>query len=323
MRKEREILGGPIYRIRLNGGVPLDYSGMMEHLNVLVERYPFLSFSYLGETILGRGIPMLSIGTGDRALLFVGAQLAGDWMTSMCLLRWLDELCDLYASNGKIFRYSIGYLLSTRRIVLLPMLNPDGVEYALHGVGKENILYDRLRSMNGGRDDYSLWQANARGVDLSHNYPVGFFEQKERERLDGILSGAPLGFAGESSESEPEVGALCNYLRYHRDIRAVLDLQMRGETISYDSQGRTAPRSQSIAESLSALSGYRLEEENRQRLGSLSDFCIVERNLPAFTIRCGAERAPLLLGDIFYLYDMIVYKQRMSGLDMVVKSVAN
>jgi hypothetical protein len=29
------------------------------------------------------------------------------------------------------------------------------------------------------------------------------------------------------------------------------------------------------------------------------------------------------IGDIFYLYDMIVYKQRMSGLDMVVKSVAN
>lgn len=31
----------------------------------------------------------------------------------------------------------------------------------------------------------------------------------------------------------------------------------------------------------------------------------------------------LTIGDIFYLYDTIVYKQRMSGLDMVVKSVAN
>ncbi len=280
---------------------PLDYASMMEHLNSMVERYPFLSFSYLGETIMGRGIPILTIGEGDRALLFVGTQRAKEWITAMLLLRWLQEACDLYDSNGKIFRYHIGYLLSTRRIFIVPMLNPDGVEYHLHGVSKGNILYDRLISMNGGSEDFSAWQANARGVDLSHNYGVGFSEQKEKEKGEGILGGAPAGFGGESSESEPEVGSLCNYLRYHRDIRAVVDLQTTGETISYDSHGRTAPRSQSMAKALAEFSGYELAS-GEEAVATLSDFCICERNLPAFTVRCGLGKSPLPPSDAFYLY---------------------
>ncbi len=294
MREERKIF---------EYTTPLDYATMMEYLNFTVERYSFLSFSYLGETMMGRGIPILSLGEGDRALLFVGAQRAKEWMTSLLLLRWLREICELFATNGKIFRYHIGYLLSTRRIILIPMLNPDGVEYHLHGVSEGNVLYDRLRSMNDGNEDFSDWQANARGVDLSHNYSVGFAMQKEKERREGILGGAPMGFAGESSESEPEVGALCNYLRYHRDIRAVFDLQTTGETIEYASHGRTAPRSQSMAKALSDFSEYRLAPmENEGEFGRLSDFCIVERNLPAFTVRCGKGEAPLPLSEAFYLY---------------------
>ena len=282
---------------------PLDYAKMMERLNLMVEQYPFLSFSYLGETMMGRGIPILTLGTGDRALFFVGAQRAREWITSMILLRWLNEACELCATNAKIFRYHIGYLLSTRRIIIVPMLNPDGVEYHLHGVSEGNVLYDRLRSMNEGSDDFSAWQANARGVELSHNYGIGFSEQKEKEKREGILGGAPVGFAGESSESEPEVGALCNYLRYHRDIRSVFDLRTNGETIGYDSHGRTAPRSQSIAESLSSFSGYALDKsEEGEDFATLSDFCIVERNLPAFTVYCGKGESSLSANEAFYLY---------------------
>ncbi|MBQ2999624.1 MAG: hypothetical protein IJD64_04105 [Clostridia bacterium] len=294
MNEERKILE---YKI------PLDYAKMMETLTSMVDRYPFLSFSYLGETIMGRGIPILTLGTGDRALLFVGAQRAREWITSMILLRWLNEACELYAANGKIFRYHIGYLLSTRRIIIVPMLNPDGVEYHLHGVSEGNVLYDRVRSMNQGSDDFSSWQANARGVDLSYNYGVGFSAQKEKEKREGIFGGAPIGFSGESSESEPEVGALCNYLRYHRDIRAVFDLQTTAEMIRYDSHGRTAPRSESMAESLSSFSGYALaKREESEEFATLSDFCIVEKNLPAFTIYCGGGEASLPQNEVFYLY---------------------
>lgn len=287
----------------LNYDTPLDYETMMDFLNFMVERYSFLSFSYLGETIMGRGIPILTLGEGERALLFVGTQRAKDWITAILLLRWLEEACELYATNSKIFRYHLGYLLSTRRIIIIPMLNPDGVAYRMHGVSKEHVLYDRLLSMNGGSDDFSVWEANARGVDLAHNYGVGFAEQKEKEKREGILGGSPVGFAGESSESEPEVGALCNYLRYHRDIRAVFDLQTTGEMIRYDSRGRTAPRSQSIAESLSLFSGYALaNNEENEEFATLSDFCIVEQNIPAFTICCGSGDANPLSEDAFALY---------------------
>ena len=98
------------------------------------------------------------------------------------------------------------------------------------------------------------------------------------------------------------MGALCNYLRYHRDIRAVIELQTTGETIKYASNGRTAPRSQSMAKALSDFSGYPLEAMEEESRAELSDFCIVEQNLPAFTVRCGRGEASLPTSDAFYLY---------------------
>ncbi len=278
----------------------MDYGRMMEYLNLMVERYPFLSFSYLGESIMGRGIPVLTLGEGDSAALYVGVHRAKEWITSVLLLRWLNEACEWYASGGKLFHYNAGYLFSKKRLIVVPMLNPDGVDYHLNGVSSGNVLCERLSAMNGGSSDFSSWQANARGVDLSHNYSIGFDTQKIREANAGILGGAPEGFAGESSESEPEVGALCNYIRYHRDIRLVVDLQTSGETICYSSGGRTAPRSQTIANSLREFSGYRMEEE--EACGTLLDFCIGERNLPAVTLRCGKKEAPIPLSEAFYLY---------------------
>ena len=34
---------------------------------------------------------------------------------------------------------------------------------------------------NQQSDDFSHWQANARGVDLNHNYDSGFYEYKKIE----------------------------------------------------------------------------------------------------------------------------------------------
>lgn len=282
---------------------PMDYTQLMEYLNVISERYPFVGITGLGETIMGRTIPCITVGEGERSVLYVGGECATEWMTTVWLLRFLNEFCELYQNDGKAFHYSIKYLFSTRRIYILPMLNPDGIEYQIHGVPEDHILYDRLLAMNGGSNDFSTWQANARGVDLSCNYSSGFTSHKAQEAERGISNGAPYGFGGQMPESEPEIGSLCNFIRYHQNINAVVSLHTEGEKIFYTHGQKSAPRSQTVGSALSRVSGFHLvsPKENTENRG-LTDWCIDELNIPAFSIACSKGAAPLGLGDWFRVY---------------------
>lgn len=283
---------------------PLDHKQMMNYIDILTTRYPFLAVTGLGESIMGRMIPMLTIGEGEKSIVYVGAHHGMEWITSVILLRYINEFCEMYSRGGKIYNYSLNYLFATRSIHIIPMLNPDGVDYQINGVSEENVLRERLIRMNGGSEDFGNWQANARGVDLNRNYNSRYAEYKKIEAEEGICGGSALHFSGEMPESEPEVGALCNYLRFNRSIRAVLTFHSQGEEIYYTSGGvKVAPRSRSMGERLAKMSGYKLchPDKNSSYCG-LTDWCIDELNLPSFTIECGKGKNPLPISDCFTIY---------------------
>ena len=52
---------------------PLDHSELLQTIERFSNRYPSLGFSYLGESILGKGIPILTLGNGKKEILYVGA----------------------------------------------------------------------------------------------------------------------------------------------------------------------------------------------------------------------------------------------------------
>ncbi|MBO5416877.1 MAG: M14 family metallocarboxypeptidase [Clostridia bacterium] len=283
--------------------VPLDYNVMMGYINEFSERYPFMSVSSIGESIMGRSIPIIRLGNGERSVLYVGAHHGMEWMTSVLLLRFINEYCELFKKDSRIYTYTLSYLFSTKSIYIIPMLNPDGVDYQINGVGEDNPLYERLLKMNQNSTDFTHWQANARGVDLNHNYNCGFAEYKQLEAEQGIGEGAPTRFSGNMPESEPEVGALCNFLRFNDDIKAILTLHTQGEEIYYTSGERTAPRSKTIAATLSRMTGYLLgTPEGMAAYGGLTDWYISEFNKPSFTIECGRGENPLPLDDYFKIY---------------------
>ena len=285
-----------------NFSSPMDHREMMGVLDAMSERFSFLGITSIGESMLGRMIPIVTLGQGEKAVLYVGAHSAGEWRASLFLLRFLQEMCEWLRNDACAFRYSVKYLLATRTLYFVPMINPDGVEYRLHGVEKEHILHDRLIKMNGQSEDFSSWQANARGVDLRYNYPCGFFEHRAQTLRDGLEGGAPEGYGGEIPESEPEVGNFCNFLRFRDDIRAVVSLYLSGEKIVYRTQDRCPPRARDIAAKLSLMSGYALFGEERVRKGSLHDFVTEEWNCPSFEIYCGNGKKSHAGSDGFYDY---------------------
>ena len=289
--------------ISRDGQSGFDHEALTEAISELCERFDFLSYNYLGNSILGRGIPLLTVGKGAREVLYIGAHHGMEWITSLVLTRFLWELCDAYAKGHKPYRISLELLLQTHTLHVVPMLNPDGVEYQIHGVKEDNPLFDRLKTMNQGSESFSKWQANARGVDLNHNYDAGFSEYQIWQCKNGIGGGAPTRFCGETPESEPEVASLCNFIRFHDRLRGVMTLHTQGREIYYKSDGKAPRKASAVAQRLASLCGYRLAEASGPAAyGGLTDWCVRKLDLPSFTLECGKGVNPLPLSAFFSIY---------------------
>ena len=281
-----------------------DHSSLLYSIEHLKNKYKFISVNNLGFSIFKREIPIVTIGNGNKDILYIGAHHGMEWITSAILIKFIDDYCSYLNNNSKIFGISAKILYETRKIHIVPMLNPDGIEYSVHGVAEANVLKQRLRKMNGNNPDFSHWQANARGVDLNHNYSTGFGEYKMIEKDMGLINGAPGQYSGEYPESEPETRALCNYVRCVQPTLA-LTLHTQGEEIYYTSGDKTAPYALPIAQTISRLSGYKIAiPSGTAKYGGFTDWFIEEFDKPSFTIECGKGQNPLPFSNL----DSIYYK---------------
>ena len=256
-------------------------------------RRGFCSLSLLGRSFLDCEIPLLRIGGGEKSILYVGGHHGMETVTSAALLRFAFELCEAAAAGRRVYNVSPEYLLRHRSIYILPLLNPDGAMIAAGGLSPAHPLYERILKMNGGKTDFSHWQANGRGVDLNHNYNAGFEEYKQLEVRAGIFGGAPTKYSGDYPESEPETAALCSFLRGTLP-RCTLTLHTQGEEIYYSSCGKVPLRGASYAKTAARLTGYRLAApEGGAAYGGLTDWIIGELSLPSLTLECGKGENPL------------------------------
>ncbi|MBQ8310010.1 MAG: M14 family metallocarboxypeptidase [Clostridia bacterium] len=290
-------------RLHIDLHNPFDYATLLQKLRQLEQTYSFFDFSYLGTTILDRGIPIVKLGHGKRAILYVGAHHGMEWITSTVLIKFLGDFCEATACNRAVNKISAKAVCETHTLYIIPMLNPDGVEYQINGISEDNPLYERLLAMNGGSTNFSNWQANARGVDLNHNYDAGFWEYKKLETEHQISEGAPTRYSGKAPESEPEVRALCDFIRYHTELRGVITLHTQGKEIFYRSGKTELPRTRVTAAHLARLSGYRLSDaDGLASFGGLTDWCVQKMNLPSFTVECGSGKNPLPHSDLSQIY---------------------
>lgn len=282
---------------------PFDHAEMMTVIGEMSARYPELSVGTLGRSMLGRNIPILEVGKGKKRVIYIGAHHGMEGITAALLLRFVNEYIELWRAGSVIGKIPMRTLFEARSICIVPMLNPDGVEYALHGVSEDNPMRERVIAMNGGKHDFSHWQANARGVDLNHNYHAGFEEYKALEREMGIVGGASTKYSGEHPESEPETAYLCNYIRFQGDFSLALTLHTQGEEIYYTSCGESLPCSERIARHLAELSDYRLAKpEGTAAYGGFTDWFIREFGKPSFTVECGKGQNPLPFSDFTMMY---------------------
>ena len=242
----------------------------------------------LARSILGREIPMLTLGHGKRAVVYVGGVCGTEWILSEVLLDLARDYRVRSQKGTKAFDVSLPYLTAERRIIVVPLLNPDGVSYATEGIGAENPLSERVLKMNGSAD-LGAWQANARGTDLACNFDAGF---GARRAATGLLNGAPAGYGGEYPESEPESAALCRLLRFlGEDLLGALEFRLGAGETRCSCRDKLSAKTMAAGRILSKATGYPLVDiESAVPEGSVSDWCIEKLSRPAYRVDCDVRK---------------------------------
>ena len=283
---------------------PADEQNRLAIIEELLKHYPALSCRSIGKSLCGREIPALTLGNPKEMVLFCGAFHGMEWITSLLLLKFLWQLCDTSLRQGYLSDVKVGDFLERRGLLTVPCVNPDGVEISLHGsvaaAGYEELVY------NAGRGDTVHWQANARGVDINHNFDANWCDLHRREQAAGIVSPAPTRFGGAHPESEPETRAMTNLCR-KQNIRHALAFHSQGEEIYWNFGDCTPPRSELMAKVMAVSSGYCVSQpEGLAQGGGFKDWFLCEYNRPAFTIEVGKGENPLPLSDFPLIYDTLL-----------------
>jgi g-D-glutamyl-meso-diaminopimelate peptidase len=287
---------------------PTDPEALSAFTEDLRKQYPNLAHEIIGHSILGRPIEMLSLGNGESCSLFVGAHHGAESITSLLLMKFAEDILkNERTPSHRLIGFDLKQILKHRSLYIVPMLNPDGVAIRHFGADAADLFKKRVIAMNGNHN-FSLWQANARGVDLNHNYDAEFEQCKKAERALGIISGGPTRYGGDYPESEPESRALVHLTRIlSPTLKTVLALHTQGEEIYWDFAGDAPKNARMLAECFSRVSGYTVASPPAEAsYGGYKDFVIREFGIPAFTIECGRGKNPLPSSDFYAIYDRVL-----------------
>lgn len=268
----------------------------------LERRFPTLRRVALGHSLLGTPLEALVL-PGEKAggcrVLIAAAFHAQEWLTALCALRLGEELLLATESHALLCGLDIEKVRREREIWLLPLVNPDGVDIAIHGSAAAGD-YAPFVARAGG-DTPGLWQANARGVDLNHNFNAGWREPT------GIEKPGPRRYRGEAPESEPETRAVTDLCR-RSGFRHLIALHSQGEEIYWRYGPHTPPQSRLMATVLGEAGGYRVADpEAAAAHGGCKDWFIQCFHRPGFTLELGRGVNPLPIEDFETIYEKARY----------------
>lgn len=279
---------------------PPSYESIHRAVCELKQQYPQLKVFSIGKSVLGRSLYALGIGEIYKGTLFVGGVHGTEWLTTLLLFRFLEDLLRCIQQEALLAEIDVARALENRSVVFIPCLNPDGMEISLYGAKSARHLQEFVEKAS--KNDTAHWQANARGIDLNHNFDAGFAQLKKLEEADGYLSPGPTRYGGTTPHSEPESRALAEFCKgFH--IRQAYAFHSQGEEIYYKYGVHTPARSQLMAQVLASASGYKLSSPDLLAShGGFKDWFIECIRRPAFTIEIGRGKNPLPVEELEPIY---------------------
>lgn len=269
----------------------------------LSSKYSFLQVKSIGESRCNRQITAISVGNPQNQVLIVGGVHGSEWITSNLILLYIERLCSAIKKRHKVTPEMNTYVWYLRRagVIFVPCLNPDGVEIALHGPKSCSKCEQLINKVyNKG-----IWQANAAGVDINHNFPADWDDLHKLEIKNCINSPNNTRYGGKEPASEPETKAIMN-LCYEKQFRHAIAFHSQGEEIYWGYKDNIPNGSERLAKAFSKSSGYTLSEPEGLAVGGgFKDWFILEFNRPGFTVEVGKGKNPLPISDLTDIYAKI------------------
>ena len=248
----------------------------------------------IGDSVMGKKIYCLTYGRGFKKLFINGAHHGLEYITSAFLMRFLKDFSDCIEGGLDMLGFNTHKLYSNVQLYCVPMVNPDGVDIAIHGLDITNRYHRRLISLAGIHSFNKVWQANANGVDINHNYDALW------SRIESLPS--PSKYSGPYAESEPETKAVCDLVR-NEGFDMLMAFHSQGGEIYYDFNSTARDADKRIAEKMAVTSGYTVATPTgTAAYGGLKDWFIKEYKKSGFTVEMGHGKNPLSLKllDDFY-----------------------
>lgn len=242
------------------------------------KEYKHFYVSIAGKTVLGRNIyrwscifddarPFVLLNAGVHAREYVGCDV-------------MIKLIELIESDYENLK-----LIGTPNIIILPMVNADGIELVKRGVQSvPKDMREKLLKINNGNYDFSLYKANANGVDINNNFDAKW------ERQKGSKVPCSNGYKGKKPFSEPETQVLVQETKMFNPA-LTLSFHTKGEEVYYNFYQRGARywRDRKIAKLVASTLGYKIKNVQRVSSGGYKDWCVSALKIPALTVELASD----------------------------------
>ena len=218
--------------------VPMTSERCTDTIDALLKAYPFLRSETITTTAFGRPVRTLTVGEGERKVLYSAAHHANEWITTPILLRCVEELAQAIQKGGRIFGVPASTIARYSTICTVPMVDPDGVDLVTGAIAPGTLEYEtaiRLSENYPGIPFPKGWKANLLGVDLNLQYPAGWLRAREIKFSQGFVTPAPRDYVGRYPLDQQETTALAEYTRF-LDPDLVLAYHTQGTKYSLNCQ---------------------------------------------------------------------------------------
>jgi murein tripeptide amidase MpaA len=257
------------------------YSELERDLLALEESRPGLARLYdIGDSLEGRNIYALKISDNvsveedEPEVLFIGCHHAREWISVEVPYLLAEHLVDHYETNARIRG-----LVDHSQIWIVPLLNPDGLEYSIYF-----YRYWRKNRRDNGDGSY--------GVDPNRNYDYmwGFDDEGSSPNTFSEV------YRGTAPFSEPETQAVRDFF-LQRNFRALISYHNYSQVILYPwgYTDQPSPKEDLLFEMAANMSGLMQSVSGRVyefggaaaqlylTNGDTTDWALGVYDIPAFT----------------------------------------
>ncbi len=285
--------------------VPMTSQLSDQLIDQLVQTYPSLRSEELTTTAFDRPVRTLTIGTGDRKVLFSASHHANEWITTPVLLKFMEDLAEAAQNGGTIYGVPAANILQYNTIYTVPMVNPDGVDLVTGGIQPGTLQYEAAQNLSENYPDIPFpngWKANLLGVDLNLQYPAGWLQAREIKFSQGYTRPGPRDYVGRAPLNQRETIALAEFTE-DIDPALVLAYHTQGNVIYWQFMNYDVPGARELAEEFARISGYALEDvPYESSFAGYKDWFIQNFRRPGFTIEVGRGENPLPLEQFDEIY---------------------